>query len=48
MNTKYTYELVNELANKEGVEEIVVNPYEILNIGDKTINGMARILVITD
>jgi Flp pilus assembly CpaF family ATPase len=48
METKHTYELVNELVNREGVEEIIVNPYETINIGDKMVIGMARILVITD
>ncbi|GAB6155758.1 hypothetical protein UF75_5372 [Desulfosporosinus sp. I2] len=48
METNYTFELVNELVNREGVEEIIVNPYEKITIGDKTIVGMARILIITD
>ena len=48
MKSNQTYELVDELATREGVEEIIVNPYEKLRIGDKIIEGMARILVVTD
>ena len=48
MEEKYTDELVNELVNRKGIEEIIVNPYETMNIGDKTIEGIARILIITD
>ena len=28
METKHTYELVNEMVNREGIEEIIVNPYD--------------------
>jgi len=48
MEERYTDELVNELVNRGGVEEIIVNPYESIQVGDKTIEGMARILIITD
>lgn len=48
MEEIYTEELVNKLVKREGVEEIIVNPYETINIGDKTIEGLARILIITD
>lgn len=43
-----TCDLVKELITRKGIEEIIVNPYEIINIDDKTIEGSARILIITD
>lgn len=40
-----TCELVKEIAKREGVEEVVVQPYEDKEI---KVNGPAVVLIITD
>ncbi len=40
-----TSELVETLATREGVREIIAEPYEDVEV---KINGPARILVVTD
>lgn len=43
-----TKELTNELANREGVEEIRIEPYDTVLVGGTEIEGPARILINTD
>ena len=43
-----TRELVEELAKREGVEEIVLDPYEVISVGNRAVGGPARILIVTD
>jgi len=40
-----TSELVKELQNREGVMQVIVNPYEDKSI---TVNGPAVVLVVID
>ncbi|PWT29522.1 BC1881 family protein [Limosilactobacillus reuteri] len=43
-----TKELTNELANREGVEEIRIEPYDTVLVDGTEIEGPARILINTD
>ena len=42
-----TKELTNELANREGVEEIRIEPYDTVLVDGTEIEGPARILINT-
>lgn len=49
MKDTATVKLVEELVTREGVKEIVVEPYEKLELkGADPIEGPARVLVIID
>ena len=40
-----TYQLVQELIKREGVENFVAEPYQDLNV---PVNGPARVIVVYD
>jgi hypothetical protein len=52
LSTIPTCELVEELINREGVEELLVEPYEFYSMevgcGGTHGEGPARILIVTD
>lgn len=43
-----TKELTNELAIRDGIEEVRVEPYDTIILDDVEIEGPARILINTD
>ncbi|HJF54430.1 MAG TPA: BC1881 family protein [Limosilactobacillus coleohominis] len=46
--TPSTKSLTNELACREGVDEVIVGPTGVTYVDDVQVTGPARILIVTD